>query len=192
MVQVEEIVRVALGLGLESRDINVLQMGLRAAIVYVVTVLMVRLAKKRFMGRATAFDVILGIMVGSIVSRAVTGNAPFLPALAATAVLLAMHWLFSGLALRWHGFGLMVKGRSSVLVHKGEVDTDALRTAHMTEHDLWEDLRGRGISRLEQVEEARLERSGNLSVIEAHAEPKVVDVTVQDGVQTVRIEIGAS
>jgi uncharacterized membrane protein YcaP (DUF421 family) len=192
MDQVGEIVRVALGLGLESRDIGVLQMGMRAAVVYVVTVLMVRLAKKRFMGRATAFDVILGIMVGSIVSRAVTGNAPFLPALAATAVLLAMHWLFSGLALRWHGFGTMVKGKACVLVRKGEVDTDALRAAHMTEHDLWEDLRGKGISRLEQVGEARLERSGNLSVIKAHAEPKVMEVTVQNGVQTVRIEIGAS
>jgi uncharacterized membrane protein YcaP (DUF421 family) len=116
MVQVEEIVRAALGLGLESRDINVPQMGLRAAIVYVVTVLMVRVAKKRFMGRATAFDVILGVMIGSIVSRAVTGNAPFLPALTATAVLLAMHWLFSGIAMRWHGFGTVIKDKSRVLV----------------------------------------------------------------------------
>lgn len=93
-----------MGLGLESKDINVLQTGLRAAIVYLVTVLIVRLAKKRFMGQATAFDVILGIMIGSIVSRAVTGNAPLLPTLAATAVLLGMHWLFSGIAMRWHGF----------------------------------------------------------------------------------------
>jgi uncharacterized membrane protein YcaP (DUF421 family) len=191
MDQVEEIVRVALGLGLESREITVLQMGLRAAIVYVVTVLMVRLAKKRFMGRATAFDVILGIMIGSIVSRAVTGNAPFLPALAATAVLLGMHWLFSGIAMRWHGFGTVIKDKSRVLVRKGTVDTLAMRAAHMTEHDLWEDLRGKGISRLEQVEEARLERSGKLSVIKAHPEPKVVEVTVRDGVQTVRITIGA-
>ncbi|WP_445500669.1 DUF421 domain-containing protein [Microvirga sp. G4-2] len=192
MDQVEEIVRVALGLGLESRDINVLQMGLRAAIVYVVTVLMVRLAKKRFMGRATAFDVILGIMIGSIVSRAVTGNAPFLPALAATAVLLGMHWLFSGIAMRWHGFGTVIKDKSRVLVCNGDVDTSALRVTHMTEHDLWEDLRGKGISRLEQVEEARLERSGNLSVIKAHTGAKVKEVTVQDGVQTVRIEISTS
>jgi len=192
MDQVAEIVRVALGLGLESRDITVLQMGLRAAIVYVVTVLMVRLAKKRFMGRATAFDVILGIMIGSIVSRAVTGNAPLLPALAATAVLLGMHWLFSGIAMRWHGFGTVTKDKSRVLVRNGDVDTSAMQATHMTEHDLWEDLRGKGISRLEQVEEARLERSGNLSVIKAHAGPKVVEVTVRDGVQTVRIEIGAS
>jgi uncharacterized membrane protein YcaP (DUF421 family) len=190
MVQVEEIVRAALGLGLESRDINVPQMGLRAAIVYVVTVLMVRVAKKRFMGRATAFDVILGVMIGSIVSRAVTGNAPFLPALTATAVLLAMHWLFSGIAMRWHGFGTVIKDKSRVLVRKGDVDTSAMRATHMTEHDLWEDLRGKGIARLEQVEEARLERSGNLSVIKREPGPKIVDVRVQDGVQTIRIEIG--
>ncbi len=192
MDQVEEIVRLALGLGLESKDLNILQMSVRAAIVYVVTVLMVRLAKKRFMGRATAFDVILGIMVGSIVSRAVTGNAPFLPALVATAVLLAMHWLFSGLPMRWHGFGSVVKGKSRVLVRKGEVDIHALRRAHMTEHDLQEDLRGKDVSRLEQVEDACLERSGNLSVTKVHAEPKVMDVKVRDGVQTVRIEISVS
>jgi hypothetical protein len=77
MDEVRDAVDVTLGLGRESRDINVFQMGLRAAVVFIVTILMVRLAKKRLMGRATAFDVILGIMIGSIVSRAVTGNSRF-------------------------------------------------------------------------------------------------------------------
>ena len=103
MDEIEGIVRLLLGLGIDSKEINAAQMGLRAVLVYVVTVLMVRLAKKRFMGRATAFDVILGIMLGSIVSRAVTGNAPFLPALVAAAALLVMHAMFSGIALRRHG-----------------------------------------------------------------------------------------
>ncbi|MBM1173660.1 DUF421 domain-containing protein [Microvirga arabica] len=120
-----------------------------------------------------------------------TGNAPFLPALLATAVLLGMHWLFSGIAMRWHGFGALVKGKPRILVRKGDVDVQAMRTTHMTEHDLWEDLRGEGVSRLEQVEEARLERSGKLSVVKAKPEPRVAEVTVRDGVQTVRIEIGA-
>jgi hypothetical protein len=43
------------------------------------------------MGEAPAFDMMLGIMVGSIVSRAITGNAPLVPALAATATLIALH-----------------------------------------------------------------------------------------------------
>ncbi len=97
MDTVKGIARAALGL--ESEEVNVVQMALRAAIVYVAVVLMVRFLKKRFAGRATAF-VILGIMLGSIVSRAVTGNTPFLPALVAAAVLLGMHWLFSSIAMR--------------------------------------------------------------------------------------------
>ena len=178
-----------LGLGLESRDINIWQMGLRAAVVYVVTVVIVRLGKKRFMGRATAFDVILGIMLGSTVSRAVTGNAPFLPALAASAVLVAMHWLFSGIALRWHGFGALVKGKSEILVRDGAVDDKLMGTCHMTEHDLWEDLRGKSVADLKDVKEARLERSGQLSVIKAKSAPRILDVQVSEGVQTVRLEI---
>src|SRR4051812_36756344 len=170
MDEIEGIVRLLLGLGIDSKEINALQMGLRAVIVYVATVLMVRLAKKRFMGRASAFDVILGIMLGSIVSRAVTGNAPFLPALVASAVLLLMHWVISATALRWHTIGGAVKGHSEVLVRDGSIDWQAMRTAHMTEHDLWEDLRGKSISHLERVAEARLERNGQLRVIKAQQE----------------------
>src|SRR4051794_32841782 len=186
---IEGILRLLLGLGLESKDINPLQMGLRAVLVYVATVLMVRLAKKRFMGRATAFDVILGIMLGSIVSRAVTGNAPFLPALVAAGALLVMHAVFSGIALRWHGFGGLIKGHPLLLVREGQIDWTALRRAHMTEHDLWEDLRGKGVTDLKPVAEARLERSGQVSVSKAAHAPKVVEVRVAEGVQTVRIEL---
>jgi uncharacterized membrane protein YcaP (DUF421 family) len=180
-----------LGLGLEGDDLGALQMTLRAAIVYVVTVAFVRMAKKRFMSGATAFDVILGIMLGSIVSRAVTGNAPFGPALAAAAALLAMHWLFSWIAVRFHPFGALIKGRSQTLVRDGRIDRDALRAAHMTDRDLWEDLRGKSVTDLDMVEEARLERGGQVSVAKRQAgAPKVVEVRVTDGVQTVRIEIG--
>src|SRR4051812_19902195 len=167
MAGIEAALRLALGLGLESKELGIGQMALRAVVVYVVTVLMVRLGKKRFMGQSTAFDVILGIMLGSIVSRAITGNAPFVPALCAAAVLLAMHWQFSALAFRSHLFGEAIKGDPRVLVRDSAIDREAMRQAHMSEGDLWEDLRGEGVSRLEQVAEARLERSGRLSVIKA-------------------------
>jgi uncharacterized membrane protein YcaP (DUF421 family) len=181
--------RPLLGLGLEAKELTLAQMALRAAVVYVVTVAFVRLAKKRFMGRATAVDVILGIMLGSIVSRAITGNAPFGPALAAGATLVGMHWLFSFVACRWHGFGVAVKGRSRILVRDGTPDRAAMRAAHITERDLLEDLRGEGLAGPETVKEARLERSGKVSVVK-RAEPKVIEVRVEAGVQVVRVEIG--
>jgi uncharacterized membrane protein YcaP (DUF421 family) len=76
-----------------------------------------------------------------------------------------------------------------LLVRDGRIEEHVMRQTHMTEHDLWEDLRGKSVSDLKQVREAHLERSGQLSVIKAKSEPKVVEVKVAEGVQTVRIEI---
>jgi uncharacterized membrane protein YcaP (DUF421 family) len=189
MDEIEGLLQWVLGLGLDSHELGTGQMAVRAIVVYVATVVMVRLGKKRFMGRATAFDVILGIMLGSIVGRAITGNAPLFAALAAGAVLVAMHSFFSWVAIHWHWFGSAIKGHSQVVVRNGEVEWGKLRKAHMTEKDLWEDLRGKSISRLEEVAEGRLERSGNLSVIKAKCEPKVVDIRIAEGVQTVRLKL---
>jgi uncharacterized membrane protein YcaP (DUF421 family) len=61
----------------------------------IATVLIVRMGKRRFISRATTFDMILDIMLGSPVSRAIVGSASFAPMLAAAAVLLAAHRLFS-------------------------------------------------------------------------------------------------
>jgi uncharacterized membrane protein YcaP (DUF421 family) len=165
------------------------QMALRAVIVYVVTLIMVRLGKKRFMGKATAFDMILGIMLGSIVSRAITGNAPLVPSLAATAALIVLHSALTAVACRWHGFGEMIKGRPRVLVRDGRKDEEAMRTTHLTNLDLEEDLRRHGMTGIEGIAEARLERNGDISIVKSKQEPKVVTVAVADGVHTVRIEL---
>ncbi len=177
-----------LGLGSE-KDLTALQMGARALVVYVVILAIVRLGKKRFMGRATAFDVIVGIVLGSIASRAITGNAPMVPAMTAAAVVMALHWGFSAVAVRWGLFGRIIKGRSRPLVVDGVVDEDALCDAHMTTRDLMEALREQGLSEVARVAEARLERDGSVSVVTKTAEPRIVTVQVEDGVQTVRLEL---
>ena len=177
-----------LGLGAE-KDLTALQMGARALVVYVVTLAIIRLGKKRFMGRATAFDVIVGIVLGSIASRAITGNAPMVPALTAAAVVMALHWGFSAMAVRWGFFGKVIKGRSRLLVKDGEVDEDELCAAHMTRRDLLVAVREQGISEVSQVSEARLERDGSVSVLGKSAEPRIVTVRVEDGVQTLRLEL---
>lgn len=158
-------VQFALGAGLEAKDLDAGQMALRAVVIYVVTLAFIRMAKKRFLGRASAFDVVVGIIVGSIASRAITGNAPMVPSMAATAAIIAMHWLFSGMAVRSHAFGALIKGGSRVIVENGEVDQQALRKAHMTERDLEEALREKGLRDVGQVASAHLERDGSVSII---------------------------
>ena len=184
-----EMIDFVLALHEEAKDLTVLQMALRAVLIYLVTLAIVRFGKKRFMGRATAFDVIVGIMLGSIASRAITGNAPMLPAMTAAAVVMALHWAFSAAAVRWGAFGKVIKGRNRLLVRDGTVDEDALCAAHMTTRDLLEALREQGVEGAEGLSEARLERDGTVSVIKKAPEPRILDIQVAPGVQTARVEL---
>ena len=89
-------------------------MAVRAFVMYLALIAIVRSAKKRFLSNATAFDFILTVMVGAGAARAMTGGAPFLPSLLALVVLVAMHWLFSAV------FGLQPS-------HQGQSDADRER-----------------------------------------------------------------
>jgi uncharacterized membrane protein YcaP (DUF421 family) len=42
---------------------------------------------------------------------------------------------------------------------------------------------------IEDVAEARLERNGDISIVKSKQEPKVITISVADGVHTVRIEL---
>lgn len=166
MEELRQIVNAALGLGLETKDINVWQMALRAVVVFVLAIVMLRIGDKRFMGKSTAFDVMLGIVFGSMVSRAITGNAPFMPTLVASLVLILLHWTLAAIAFRSRGFGRLIKGHDQLLVRDGQLQEDALRKTHITEHDLQEALRNNGHAPdLSQIESAHLERNGDISII---------------------------
>lgn len=179
-----------LGLGRDAGDIGTGQMALRALVVYVFTLLVVRLGSKRFLGKATAFDVILGIMLGSVMSRAINGSAGLVPTLAGGTVLVALHWLFGVVAYHTSWFGDLVKGRPVVLVEDGRVREDAMRRTSLSGNDLREALRLAGMRPDPAgVRLAHLERDGTISVIPRQGEPRVMEVSVADGVQTVRIEV---
>jgi uncharacterized membrane protein YcaP (DUF421 family) len=156
----------ALGLGLESKDINAARMSLRAAIVFVISIAMLRLGNQRFLGRSTALDVMLGLIYGALMSRAITGNAPLFPTLAAGLVLVILHWILALIAFRSHRFGKFVKGNERVLVQNGEINWDELRKTNISEHDLNEALRNHGKTPdMSNVKSAHLERNGDISVI---------------------------
>jgi uncharacterized membrane protein YcaP (DUF421 family) len=155
-----------------GQSIGLVEMCLRAALVYMAVLVMVRIGHKRFLGRSTAFDIVLGIILGSVVSRAITGNAPFLPALAAGLTLILLHSALSALAIRSAVSAKLIKGRPRILVHAGELDAGQLRRARISEEDLREALRlSAGLEELEKVQSARLERNGEISVVKKETGP---------------------
>src|SRR4051812_39909404 len=89
-----------MGLSLKAEQLGIAQMSARAVYAYVLLIAVARLGHRRLLDRTTPFDIVLGILLGSIGSRAITGNAPFYPSIAACAVLVAMHAVFAGLSFR--------------------------------------------------------------------------------------------
>lgn len=153
-------------LGLDADSLTILQMSLRAVVVYIAGLVMIRVGEKRFLGKSSAFDVLLSIIVGSVLSRAINGSAAFFPTLGASIVLVGMHWLFAAIAFRNDKFATLVKGKERVLIRDGEIQWSAMRKSHIGERDLLGALRSEGnVTDPSEVQEARLERSGDISVI---------------------------
>jgi uncharacterized membrane protein YcaP (DUF421 family) len=178
-------------LGLGADSVAIWQMALRALLVYLAAIVLVRLGEKRFLGKYAALDFILGFMLGSVLSGAVTGSTPFFETIIGGALALVLiHWLFALLSFHSDRFGDLVKGSERVLVRDGAIDWDSMQTAHISRKDLLAALRLNGqLDEVEKVKEARLERSGDISILERASTAQVIEIQVEEGVQVVRIAI---
>lgn len=154
-----------LGLRVEAIHLTYSQILLRAVIVFFAALLIVRIADKRFFAKKTAFDVILGFILASMLARAINGSEPLGPTLTAGFLLAALHRLLGRLACRWPAFGGWIKGHSQTLIDDGKIDRRRMQKHHIAQDDLDEELRLQGVETAADVKLARLERSGEISVI---------------------------
>ena len=156
-----------LGLGAKPEDLTFVQISLRGAIVFIATLIMVRLGHKRSLSRKTAFDAVLLIILASVLSRAINGSAAFFATLGGGLVLVMLHRLLALIAYHSHWFGNLIKGQPDVIVEDGNLILPAMRRNHISRHDLEEDLRlGAQMEDASKVRRARVERSGDISFIE--------------------------
>jgi uncharacterized membrane protein YcaP (DUF421 family) len=163
-----EFVQALLGLGVEAKELSSLQVSMRGIIVFVATLVMMRISSKRSLAEKTAFDAALMIIIASVLARAINGSAPFVPTLVVGFVLVFLHRLFALGAYASHAFGILVKGKAVVIVENGCVDRKNMRVNHITQHDLEEDMRlDAEIEDLSKIKIARVERSGDISFVKA-------------------------
>ena len=155
-----------LGLGTKPEDLTFVQISLRGAIVFIATLVIVRLGHKRSLSRKTAFDAVLLVILASVLSRAINGSAAFFPTLGGGLVLVLLHRLLALIAYHSHWFGKLIKGQPDLIVEEGNLILPSMRRNHISRHDLEEDLRlDAQMEDASQVRTARVERSGDISFI---------------------------
>lgn len=141
------------------------QICVRAFIVFAFGILCIRLAGRRTFSHASPLDIVVAIIVGSNLSRIMTGKADFLGGLGASLIIVLLHRLLAMLTLRWGWLARLVKSSPATLVKDGRVDRRALAHHGISEGDLLEALRLENTERAEDIRLATLEPSGNISVV---------------------------
>lgn len=179
-----------LGLGKQADELTLLNMAVRAVITFTFAVAVVRLGKTRWLGKETVFDVLLGFILGATIARAINTSSPFFETLAVGALLVALHALMAWGSFHSQVFGRLVKGQPIEVIAGGRLQEAAMRNTLLSRHDLEQMLRVAGRSGdLDQVVSARLERSGAVTFTPRPAPLRVLEVKVEAGVQTIRIQI---
>ncbi|WP_044517372.1 DUF421 domain-containing protein [Hymenobacter sp. DG25B] len=161
-----------LGLHVHSDDITALQMSMRAVVIFFVALALLRLAGTRAFSSGSAFDMVLKIILGAVLSRAIVAASPFWPTIAAATAFVVLHRLLAIAAYYSDFVGLLIKGKAQVLVEDGELHQQNLRRTNISRNDLAEGLRDSGgVEVVAQAKKVVLERNGRISVIKRKHSP---------------------
>ena len=146
-----------------GKDLNALQMSCRAVLLFFLALVLVRIAGMRAFGRKSSFDIVILVGLGTVMMRAIYGASPAMPIVAASAVLVVLHRVVAMLTSRWPKLERVVKGKTLVVYRDGRMDERVMHRSGISAGDLEEAKRTHDAR---EIEEIRLETSGELTVIE--------------------------
>ena len=141
------------------------QFAARGAIIFVLGIAFIRLAGRRSFSQSTPLDIIVAVIVGSNLSRVMTGKIDTVGGILATLVVVVLHRLLAMASLRWRWLSRWVKCTPVVLVRTGVADQDLMRRHGISDADLMEGLRLQQVEAVSEVKLAILEGGGKISVV---------------------------
>lgn len=139
---------------------------IRAIILYIVVLVVMRLMGKREIGQLQPFELAISIMIADLASIPMTElGIPLTNGIIPILGLLFIHMIISVLNVKGVNIRKILSGKPSILIYRGKIDEQKLRKERLTINELQERLRGDNIFNLEDVEYAILETNGEISVI---------------------------
>lgn len=143
--------------------LTVLFTALRVAAIYGFLLLLLQLAGRRVLGQMTPFDLLTLLLLSNAVQNAMIGpDNSLLGGIVGALVLLGLNRLISRSKLRQ-----TLENHNIVLINKGQVVSENLGRADITQNELDTALREHGVSQASEVSMAYLEPDGTISVVPA-------------------------
>ena len=140
---------------------------LRAVLLYVFILFILRMTGKRQIADLQPFDLIITMAIADLASTAIADtDIPLLYSVVPILALYLVQQAVAFLSLRSRRFRTFVCGSPLLLVREGVLQEGIMRQANYTVSDLSDHLRAQQVFDLKSVQYAILETNGSLSVLE--------------------------
>jgi uncharacterized membrane protein YcaP (DUF421 family) len=149
-----------------NENISPLEIAARSAVMFLIALLLMRMAGMRPFGKGEPFDNIITFLIGGILSRGVVGATPFFSTVISMIVIIIIHKALAKLSIYNKWFGARVKGEKILLYRDGSFMKKNMAKTNITENDILEDLRlVAQADSLNAIREVYMERTGEISFV---------------------------
>ena len=140
---------------------------LRAAAIYLVVLVVFRLAGRRTLSELTTFDFVLLLIIGEATQQALLGDDfSIVNAMVVIVSLVVFDITLSLLKNKSRWLSKLIDGEPMIIVEHGQVLESRIRKARIDEGDILEAARhSQGLERIDQIKFAILEKDGKISII---------------------------
>lgn len=148
-------------------------MAIRAIIIYLFVLIVVRLMGKRQIGEMQPFELVITLIIADLACIPMAEVAvPLGHGLILIFTLLVIHFLLCFISRKWQWARYLVSGRPAIVITPKGIDYQELKRLNMTLDDLIESVRGCEIFNLDEVAYAIIETNGKMCCIpKAESEP---------------------
>ncbi|MGN5595011.1 DUF421 domain-containing protein [Stutzerimonas nitrititolerans] len=140
---------------------------LRAAAIYLVVLVVFRLAGRRTLSELTTFDFVLLLIIGEATQQALLGDDfSIVNAMVVIVSLVVFDITLSLLKNKSRWLSKLIDGEPMIIVEHSQVLERRIRKARIDEGDILEAARhSQGLERIDQIKFAILEKDGKISII---------------------------
>ena len=153
-----------------GKELNTLQVCARGIVIFFIALLLIRLSGRRSFGLHTPLDNIISILLGAVLSRAVTGASAFVPVMSVCFLIVLLHRFFTWVLVRNKKIRELCEGKKILLFENGVFIQHNLTNALVSKEDIMQAMRISLLSEdLVKVEKIYMERNGKISIVKKNS-----------------------
>lgn len=141
-------------------------MLLRAVIIYICVLAVIRLMGKRQVGEMQPFEFVITLIIADLACNPMAElSVPLVHGIVPIVTLMIVHFLICFFARKLQFVRYILTGKPAIVINPNGINYKELKELNMTLDDLIELMRGCNVFKIEEIAYAIIETNGNLCVI---------------------------